>query len=98
MLFNHEVISRPELIQLASSFLGKFPDLFSWFKIFLGYKDHQQTETNISGFKDRGTGGELAHLEIGKYWLKRKRIVPYYCRTPLGRESLIGPSFRFWSL
>ena len=67
VLFNHEVISRPELIQLASSFLGKFPDLFSWFKIFLGYKDHQQTETNISGFKDRGTGGELAHLEIGKF-------------------------------
>lgn len=69
VLFNHEVISRPELIQLANSFLGKFPDLFSWFKMFLGYKDHQQTETNISGFKDRGTGSELAHLEIGKLFV-----------------------------
>ena len=66
VLFNHEVISRPELIQLATTFLGKFPDLFIWFKMFLGYKDNQQTETNITGFKDRGTGGELAHLEIGK--------------------------------
>lgn len=64
VLFNQEVISRPELVQLATTFLGKFPDLFTWFKMFLGYKDNQQTETNISGFKDRGTGGELAHLEI----------------------------------
>ena len=65
VLFNHEVISRPELIQLVTTFLGKFPDLFTWFKLFLGYKENQQTETNVTGFKDRGTGGELAHLEIG---------------------------------
>lgn len=65
VLFNNEVITRAELMQLATTFLGKFPDLFTWFKIFLGYKDNQQTETNITGFKDRGTGGELAHLEIG---------------------------------
>ncbi|XP_065661588.1 paired amphipathic helix protein Sin3a isoform X2 [Hydra vulgaris] len=63
-LFNNEVISRAELIQLSTTFLGKFPDLFNWFKAFLGYKDNQQPETNITGFKDRGTGGELAHLEI----------------------------------
>ena len=66
VLFNSEVISRSELIQLTTTFLGKFPELFNWFKVFLGYKENQQTETNISGFKDRGTGGELAHLEIGK--------------------------------
>lgn len=66
VLFNSEVITRAELIQLTTTFLGKFPELFNWFKVFLGYKENQQTETNISGFKDRGTGGELAHLEIGK--------------------------------
>jgi len=64
VLFNNEVITRGELIQLATTFLGKFPDLFIWFKVFLGYKDNQQSENNITGFKDRGTGGELAHLEI----------------------------------
>ena len=69
ILFNNEVISRAELIQLSTTFLGKFPDLFNWFKAFLGYKDNQQTETNITGFKDRGTGGELAHLEIGLYFM-----------------------------
>ena len=69
VLFNQEVITRQELIQLSTTFLGKFPDLFTWFKVFLGYKENQQTETNISGFKDRGTGGELAHLEIGNYFL-----------------------------
>lgn len=77
ILFNNEVISRPELIQLATTFLGKFPDLFTWFKMFLGYKENLQTETNITGFKDRGTGGELAHLEIGKHSL----IKIFICRN-----------------
>jgi paired amphipathic helix protein Sin3a len=85
-LFNQEVISRADLVQLVSSFLGyvvaftfhfifwyffnfyttvcrKFPDLFKWFKEFLGYKDSSPMET--PGFKER-TSGELAHLEIGE--------------------------------
>ena len=39
VLFNQEVISRTELIQLAQPFLGKFPELFRRFKDLLGYKD-----------------------------------------------------------
>jgi len=77
VLFNQEVITRQELIQLSTTFLGKFPDLFTWFKVFLGYKENQQTETNISGFKDRGTGGELAHLEIGEYVLLLDKLLSY---------------------
>jgi hypothetical protein len=41
----------------------KFPELFKWFKEFLGYKDSSPMET--PGFKER-TSGELAHLEIGE--------------------------------
>lgn len=39
VLFNQEVISRTELIQLAQPFLAKFPELFRRFKDLLGYKD-----------------------------------------------------------
>ena len=35
--------------------------------MFLGYTESQQVETGpITGYKDRGTGSELAHLEIGE--------------------------------
>ena len=39
VLFNQEVISRNELVQLAGSFLNRHPELFKWFKDFLGCKD-----------------------------------------------------------
>ncbi|XP_077996855.1 paired amphipathic helix protein Sin3a-like isoform X2 [Glandiceps talaboti] len=39
VLFNQEVISRGELVQLVNPLLGKFPELFKWFKEFLGYKE-----------------------------------------------------------
>lgn len=41
LLFNNEVIGRAELVQLVQPFLMKFPELFSWFKQFLGYKEGQ---------------------------------------------------------
>ncbi|XP_031549385.1 paired amphipathic helix protein Sin3a-like isoform X2 [Actinia tenebrosa] len=69
MLFNDEVISRAELVQLGSNFLGKFPELFSWFKEFLGYKDSSPMES-MTGYKER-TSGELAHLEIDYSSCKR---------------------------
>ena len=39
VLFNQEVISRVELVQLTSPFLSRHPDLYKWFKDFVGYKD-----------------------------------------------------------
>ncbi len=41
ILFNQEIINRAELVQLTASFLQKHPDLFKWFKDFLGYKEGQ---------------------------------------------------------
>ncbi|KYM94387.1 Paired amphipathic helix protein Sin3a [Cyphomyrmex costatus] len=37
VLFNQEIISKSELIQLVTPFLGRFPELLRWFKDFLGY-------------------------------------------------------------
>lgn len=39
VLYNHEIISRVELIPLVTTFLGRFPELLRWFKEFLGFKD-----------------------------------------------------------
>ncbi|CAG2120510.1 unnamed protein product, partial [Medioppia subpectinata] len=39
VLYNHEILSRPELVHLVTPFLGKFPELLKWFKDFLGYKE-----------------------------------------------------------
>ena len=56
VLFNQEVISRAELVQLTSTFLNRYPELFKWFKEFVGYKDGpgQQQASSSSGL---GAGG-----------------------------------------
>ncbi len=39
VLFNQEVISRAELVQITTPFLGRHPELFKWFKDFVGYRE-----------------------------------------------------------
>lgn len=39
LLYNHEIVSRTELLGLATNFIGRFPELMKWFKEFLGLKD-----------------------------------------------------------
>ena len=75
VLFNQEVISRNELVQLAGSFLNRHPELFKWFKDFLGCKDgggggaggsgsggHGDDQPNKSVSRGFGDAG----MEIGK--------------------------------
>ena len=40
VLFNQEVVSRTELVQLTAPFLNRYPELFKWFKEFVGYKEN----------------------------------------------------------
>lgn len=39
VLYNHEIVSRTELLGLANNFIGRFPDLMKWFKEFLGFRE-----------------------------------------------------------
>ncbi|KAI5712713.1 hypothetical protein M8J76_006263 [Diaphorina citri] len=39
ILYNHEIISRVELLQLVTPYLNRFPDLLKWFKDFLSLND-----------------------------------------------------------
>ncbi|XP_078730640.1 paired amphipathic helix protein Sin3a isoform X2 [Lampetra fluviatilis] len=105
VLFNQEVVSRSELVQLVFPFLGKFPELFSWFKTFVGYKEFSHPEALP---KDRSAEGIAMEIDYASC----KRLGPSYralpksyqqpkCsgRTPLCREVLNDTwvSFPSWS-
>ncbi|XP_067652996.1 paired amphipathic helix protein Sin3a-like isoform X1 [Haliotis asinina] len=111
VLFNQEVISRSEVVQLVQNFLGKFPELFKWFKDFLGYKEAGGTIECIPQAvtsKER-ISGELA-MEIDfatckRYGASYRALPKSYpqpkCsgRTALCREVLNDTwvSFPSWS-
>ena len=59
VLFNQEVISRGELIQLTTPFLGRHPELFKWFKDFVGYREGANNNT----FATPGSAGTVADLD-----------------------------------
>ncbi|TRY85293.1 hypothetical protein DNTS_035789, partial [Danionella cerebrum] len=60
VVFNEEIISRTELVQLMVPFLGKFPELFTWFKNFLGYKEMSLLEMYP---KERATEGMAMEID-----------------------------------
>ncbi|XP_076323407.1 paired amphipathic helix protein Sin3a-like [Tachypleus tridentatus] len=39
LLYNQEIVSRTELVQLVTPFLSKYQELFKWFRNFLDHKD-----------------------------------------------------------
>ncbi len=75
ILFNQEVISRQELVQLSANFLQKQPELFKWFKEFVGFKDgplgssgldgHHQASSSLGPTMGRRDMGDSA-MEIGR--------------------------------
>lgn len=105
VIFNQEVISRAELVQLVSPFLGKFPELFTWFKNFLGYKE----STHLESFpKERATEGiamEIDYASCKRLGSSYRALPKSYqqpkCtgRTPLCKEVLNDTwvSFPSWS-
>jgi hypothetical protein len=55
ILFNQEVVSSAELVQLVTPFLGRFPELLRWLKEFLGH-----TESSSS----TATGGPSTYQSL----------------------------------
>jgi len=86
VLFNQEIVSRPELIQLATPFLNKHPELFAWFKDFVGYREGgapPPSELLPSGptqpVRPERVGGEAA-MEVD--YASCKRLGASYCALP----------------
>ncbi|XP_060923907.1 paired amphipathic helix protein Sin3a-like [Limanda limanda] len=109
-IFNQEVISRAELVQLVIPFLGKFPELFTWFKNFLGYREFSHGEPSHAESipKERATEGiamEIDYTSCKKLGASYRALPKSYqqpkCtgRTPLCREVLNDTwvSFPSWS-
>ncbi|XP_052399874.1 paired amphipathic helix protein Sin3a [Carassius gibelio] len=89
IIFNEEMISRAELVQLVVPFLGKFPELFTWFKNFLGYKEMSHLETYP---KERATEGIAMEIDYAscKRLGSSYRALPKSYQLPkcTGRTSL----------
>uniref|UniRef100_A0A3Q3JTE5 Paired amphipathic helix protein Sin3a n=1 Tax=Monopterus albus TaxID=43700 RepID=A0A3Q3JTE5_MONAL len=109
-IFNQEVISRAELVQLVIPFLGTFPELFTWFKNFLGYREssHGDLSHAESLPKERSTEGiamEIDYASCKRLGSSYRALPKSYqqpkCtgRTPLCREVLNDTwvSFPSWS-
>uniref|UniRef100_A0A667XJF8 Paired amphipathic helix protein Sin3a n=1 Tax=Myripristis murdjan TaxID=586833 RepID=A0A667XJF8_9TELE len=106
VIFNQEVISRAELVQLVLPFLGKFPELFNWFKNFLGYRE---ISSHIETYpKERATEGiamEIDYASCKRLGSSYRALPKSYqqpkCtgRTPLCKEVLNDTwvSFPSWS-
>ncbi|EEC13644.1 sin3b, putative, partial [Ixodes scapularis] len=105
ILYNQEIVSRSELVHLVTPFLGKFPELFKWFKDFIGYKDLGGQVEPIPN-KVRRSFSFLADYSSCKrygasYRALPKNIVQPKCsgRTQLCKEVLNDTwvSFPSWS-
>ncbi|XP_013857067.1 paired amphipathic helix protein Sin3a [Austrofundulus limnaeus] len=109
-IFNQEVISRTELVQLVIPFLGKFPELFTWFKNFLGYRESSHGDLGHAESlpKERSTEGiamEIDYASCKRLGSSYRALPKSYqqpkCtgRTPLCREVLNDTwvSFPSWS-
>ena len=98
VLFNQEVISRTELVQLTAPFLNRYPELFKWFKDFVGYKENaaqasNETEHSKNEMMSPSTGGGSAGPGPGRDrysgdsamdidYATCKRLGASYCALP----------------
>ncbi|KAL4622772.1 paired amphipathic helix protein Sin3a-like isoform X1 [Arapaima gigas] len=105
VLFNEEVISRAELVQLVLPFLGKFPELFTWFKNFLGYRESSHIESFPKERATEGIAMEIDYASCKRLGSSYRALPKSYqqpkCtgRTPLCKEVLNDTwvSFPSWS-
>ncbi|XP_012225740.1 paired amphipathic helix protein Sin3a isoform X3 [Linepithema humile] len=100
VLFNQEIVSKSELVQLVTPFLGRFPELLRWFKDFLGYLPDSSTITttnaaNVMGVENFPNNIVRSHQERPQGDLAMeidytacKRLGASYCALP---KSYIQP-------
>lgn len=110
-LFNQEIVSKTELLNLVSPFLSKFPELHRWFQDFLGPPTVPEgIPIQAAQRQDRNQGGTELAQEIDLTSCKRlgasycalpKSTIPKKCsgRTPLCKEVLNDTwvSFPTWA-
>ncbi|EFX72567.1 hypothetical protein DAPPUDRAFT_200975 [Daphnia pulex] len=106
VMYNQEIISKMELLQITTPFLSRHPDLLKWFKDFLGLKEMYPSTKDGKESRDH----DMQAMEIDYSTCKRlgtsycalpKSYEPPKCsgRTPLCKEVLneTWVSFPTWS-
>uniref|UniRef100_A0A8C2AK74 Paired amphipathic helix protein Sin3b n=1 Tax=Cyprinus carpio TaxID=7962 RepID=A0A8C2AK74_CYPCA len=104
-LFNQEVVSGAELLQLVTPFLGKFPELYTQFKSFLGDKELSHSITGLSDRYMEGGGREVDYASCKRLGSSYRALPKTYqqpkCsgRTAICKEVLNDTwvSFPSWS-
>lgn len=66
VMYNHEIISRAELVHVSTPFLGKFPELLKWFKEFVGHKDGQTAMINNHNHAFEGLANRVGQLRTDR--------------------------------
>ncbi|XP_075944045.1 paired amphipathic helix protein Sin3b isoform X1 [Anarhichas minor] len=89
-LFNQEVVSGAELLQLVTPFLGKFPELYTQFKSFLGDKELSHMMSGLSDRYMEGGGGREVDYASCKRLGSSYRALPKTYQQPKcsGRTAL----------
>ena len=91
VLFNQEVITRTELVQLTAPFLNRYPDLFKWFKDFVGYKESPANPESNAELNKRGPSNDLVSPQRERFsgdsamdvdYATCKRLGASYCALP----------------
>lgn len=78
-LYNQEIISKSELLNLVSPFLSKFPDLQRWFQEFIGPSTVPESVPLVSAQRQDRTQSELAQeIDLSSC----KRLGASYCALP----------------
>ncbi|KAM9478913.1 paired amphipathic helix protein Sin3b-like isoform 1-T1 [Salvelinus alpinus] len=81
-LFNQEVVSGAELLQLVTPFLGKFPELYTQFKSFLGDKELSHSMSGLSDRYMEGGGGREVDYASCKRLGSSYRALPKTYQQP----------------
>ncbi|XP_075467335.1 paired amphipathic helix protein Sin3b isoform X3 [Ascaphus truei] len=104
-LFNQELVSGSELLQLVTPFLGKFPELFAQFKSFLGVKELSFASPVTNDRSNEGIGREIDYASCKRIGSSYRALPKTYqqpkCsgRTTVCKEVLNDTwvSFPAWS-
>jgi histone deacetylase complex regulatory component SIN3 len=76
VLFNQEIVSRVEVVQLVSPFLNKHQELLKWFKDFVGVRD--------------GGGVQMSEHPMGEHPRARQERVSGDTAMEIGERALAG--------
>lgn len=90
-LFNNEIVSKSELVQLVMPFLSKFPELMRWFREFVGQHDVEPVSFNSNARPDRPLGAEHVH-DVD--YSTAERFGASYCVIPPSQKGL---TFSGWT-